>query len=104
MELVGPGLGSDVDHTASGATIFSRKVRGRNTKFLNRIQRNALTNRGGEQIDVLSAIEQNVGVSGALAIDCNAGTASALHVFTYVAGSSNEIIRIARQRWKIGDL
>ena len=70
-----PDLVADVDHAAAGASVFRREVRGHNPELLHRVQRNALADRCGEQIDVFAAIQQDVGVRRALAVDGITGAA-----------------------------
>ena len=104
VELVGARLGGDVDHAAARASVLRREVGGHNAELLYRVQRNALTDGSGKQIDVFAAVQQDVGVGRALSVDGIAGAASALHVFGYVTRSRNQVIRVAGQSRQIGDL
>ena len=46
VQLIGAGLGNQVDHAAAGPTKLSRKVAGHDAEFLHRVERNGLPNAG----------------------------------------------------------
>src|SRR6516162_391469 len=104
VEIVGSRLGGHVDYAAAGAPVLRGKVRGRDTKFLHRIQRNTLSDRCSEEVNVVAAIEQDTSIRRALTVDGHAGTTTTLHVFIYISGCRDQVVWIAGQSWKIRDL
>ena len=62
VEVVGPRLGGYVDHSAAGTAIFRGKVASQDAELLHRVEWHYLSYRGRKQINVLSSVQQNVGI------------------------------------------
>src|SRR5215210_705355 len=96
MKLVRAGTRRHVDDAARSASVIGREVARDDAKLLHRIKRYALSDRCGKVINVLTAVEQDVGARRALTVQREAGAASRpFRVGRRIAGESNEGVRIA---------
>src|ERR1019366_8866376 len=93
VERVGSRFGGYIHYATRCASIVRRKIAGAKLKLLHGIQRHLLTDTCVEEIDVLRAIQQNVGRGGPLSVDGH--TPSAAHT------GSVAIADVARCRHKV---
>src|SRR5207244_2317068 len=81
-----------------------REVAGDHAELADGIERRALSHGSGEEVDVLAAVQQDVGGSRALSVDGEARAALRRIVAAHVAGGADQRVSVTRQGWQFGDL
>src|SRR5215471_15504776 len=104
MESVRSGFGRNVDDAARGAAILSREIARNDPELLDSVERNALSDCRNERIDILAAVQEDIGAGRALAVDRKTGAPHHSLILDCIARQSNQVIRIAGKGGQVGNL
>src|SRR5581483_9613623 len=69
VKRIRAGFRRDVDDAARSAPVFGGEVAGDDAELLHSVERYALADGGGEQVNVFAAVQQDVGRGRALTVD-----------------------------------
>src|SRR4029077_6928083 len=102
VKVICSGARFHIDHAPGGASVFGGKCALANSKFLYRIERHSLPNKGEIRISVLASIEHNVGGRGSLAVNRDSNSSPEWVARADISGEQHEVIRVSGQGGQLG--